>query len=45
VAALLAGICLLDALLIAAHGQMTIAWLAAGAFPLTLVLQRYVPAT
>jgi 4-hydroxybenzoate polyprenyltransferase len=45
VAALLAGISLLDALLIASHGQITVAWLAAGAFPVTLVLQRYVPAT
>ncbi len=45
VAALLAGISLLDALLIAGHGQTTVAWLAASAFPVTLVLQRYVPAT
>lgn len=45
VAALLAGISLLDALLIASHGQTTVAWLVAGAFPVTLVLQRYVPAT
>ena len=45
VAALLAGISLLDALLIAGQGQTTVAWLAASAFPITLVLQRYVPAT
>jgi 4-hydroxybenzoate polyprenyltransferase len=45
VAALLAGICLLDALLIAAHGQTTLAWLAGVGFVLTLLLQRYVPAT
>jgi 4-hydroxybenzoate polyprenyltransferase len=45
VAALLAGICLLDALLIAGHGQTTLAWLAGVGFVLTLLLQRYVPAT
>jgi 4-hydroxybenzoate polyprenyltransferase len=45
VAALLAGICLLDALLIAGHGQTTLAWLAGIGFALTLLLQRYVPAT
>ncbi|MFQ5936790.1 MAG: UbiA family prenyltransferase [Acidiferrobacterales bacterium] len=45
VASLLAGICLLDALLIAGHGAITFAWLAAAGFALTLVLQRFVPAT
>lgn len=45
VTSLLAGICLLDALLIAGHGQTAIAWLAVGGFALTLVLQRHVPAT
>ena len=45
VASLLAGICLLDAVLIAGTGALAIAWLAALAFPLTLALQRFVPAT
>jgi hypothetical protein len=45
VASLLAGICLLDALLIAGHGQSALAGLALGGFGLTLVLQRFVPAT
>jgi 4-hydroxybenzoate polyprenyltransferase len=45
VTALLAGICLFDALLIASHGQPTLAWLAVGGFALTLALQRVVPAT
>ncbi len=45
VVALLAGICLLDAILIAGVGDMTLAWLAAAGFPLTLVLQRWVSGT
>lgn len=45
VVSLLAGICLLDALLIAGHGETPIAWVAAGGFALTLVLQRFVPGT
>jgi UbiA prenyltransferase family len=45
VTSLLAGICLLDAVLIAGAGALAIAWLAALAFLLTLALQRFVPAT
>ena len=45
VASLLAGICLLDAMLIAGAGAFAIAWLAVLAFVLTLALQRFVPAT
>jgi 4-hydroxybenzoate polyprenyltransferase len=42
---LLAGICLLDALLIAGAGMAGMALIAAVAFGLTVFLQRYVPAT
>jgi 4-hydroxybenzoate polyprenyltransferase len=45
VTSLLAGICLLDAVLIAGAGAVPIAWLAVLAFFLTLALQRFVPAT
>lgn len=45
VVSLLAGICLLDALLIAMHGHTQVAWLATGGFVLTLGLQRFVPGT
>jgi 4-hydroxybenzoate polyprenyltransferase len=45
VAALLAGICLLDALLIAGFDGNVPALVALGLFPLTLLAQRYVPAT
>jgi hypothetical protein len=45
VTSLLAGICLLDAVLIAGAGATAIAWLAVLAFVLALVLQRFVPAT
>jgi hypothetical protein len=45
VTSLLAGICLLDAVLIAGAGAFAIAWLAVLAFLLTLALQRFVPAT
>lgn len=45
VTALLAGICLFDALLIVSQGQTTLAWLAVGGFALTLALQRFVPGT
>ena len=45
VVSLLAGICLLDALLISAAGGQTLAWLAAAGFPLTLFLQRWVSGT
>lgn len=45
VVSLLAGICLLDAVLIAGAGAPGLAALAFLAFPLTVVFQRYVPAT
>lgn len=45
VVSLLAGICLLDALLISAAGGGALAWLAAAGFPLTLFLQRWVSGT
>lgn len=45
VVTLIAGIALLDALLIAAAGGLGLAWIAAVGFVLTLVLQRYVAGT
>lgn len=45
IAALLAGICLLDALVIAGRGETGLALVAAALFPLTLLAQRFVPAT
>lgn len=45
VAALLAGLCLLDALVILGQNQTELGLIAAALFPLTLALQRYVPAT
>jgi 4-hydroxybenzoate polyprenyltransferase len=45
VVSLLAGICLLDALLIAASGETSLAWLAVLGFPLTLAFQRWIPGT
>jgi 4-hydroxybenzoate polyprenyltransferase len=45
VVSLIAGICLLDALLIAGAGAAGIAWLAVLGFLLTLALQRVVPGT
>ena len=42
---LIAGISLLDALLIAAHGRPGLALVAAAAVPLTRLLQRWVPGT
>ncbi len=45
VVSLLAGICLLDALLIAASGEPNLALLAVAGFPLTLAFQRWVPGT
>ncbi len=45
VTSLLAGICLLDAVLIAGAGAPGLAFLAVLAFPVTVVFQRYVPAT
>lgn len=45
VVSLLAGICLLDALLISAGGNQPLAWLALAGFPLTLFLQRWVSGT
>ncbi len=45
VAGLIAGISLLDALLIAGAGAAGVAWLAVGGFLLTLALQRYVAGT
>jgi hypothetical protein len=43
VISLIAGVSLLDALLIAAAGAPDVAWLAVGGFLLTLALQRFVP--
>jgi UbiA prenyltransferase family len=45
VVSFLAGICLLDALLIAASGTVTFALIAAGGFVVTRYLQGHVPAT
>ena len=45
VVSLLAGICLLDALLISASGNMLLALVAGSGFLLTLLLQRWVPGT
>jgi hypothetical protein len=45
VVSLLAGICLLDALLIAASGDTNLALLALVGFPLTLAFQRWIPGT
>lgn len=45
VVTLLAGICLMDALLISAAGNQPLALLALAGFPLTLVLQRWVSGT
>ncbi|QNT71047.1 UbiA family prenyltransferase [Defluviicoccus vanus] len=45
VAALLAGICLLDGLVILGQGQPGLALVATALFPLTLAAQRFVPAT
>ncbi len=45
VVSLLAGICLLDALLIAGSGHLTLAWVAIAGFVLTLALQRWIPGT
>jgi hypothetical protein len=45
VISLIAGISLLDAVLIAGIGNLLIAWLAVLGFVLTLVLQRFVPGT
>jgi 4-hydroxybenzoate polyprenyltransferase len=45
VVSLIAGISLLDAVLIAAAGASALAWLAVAGFALTLALQRYVAGT
>jgi hypothetical protein len=45
VISLIAGISLLDAVLIAGAGNLDIAWLAVFGFVLALVLQRFVPGT
>ena len=45
VVSLLAGICLLDALLIAASGETNLALFALVGFPLTLAFQRWIPGT
>lgn len=42
---LIAGISLLDAMLIAGQGQGTLAWIAVGGFALTLTIQRFIPGT
>lgn len=45
VGALLAGICLLDGLVILGQGRVDVALIAVALFPLTLAAQRFVPAT
>ena len=45
VVSLIAGISLLDAVLIAGAGNLPVAWLAVAGFALTLALQRFVPGT
>lgn len=45
VVSMLAGICLFDALMLAAYGQPEVALVAVLGFALTLLLQRYVPGT
>jgi hypothetical protein len=45
VVSLIAGIALLDAVLIAGEGLSGAAWLAAACFPLTLAFQRYIAGT
>jgi hypothetical protein len=45
VVSLIAGISLLDAVLIAGAGNLPVAWLAVTGFALTLALQRFVPGT
>jgi UbiA prenyltransferase family len=45
VISLIAGISLLDAVLIAGAGALSVAWLAVAGFALTLALQRFVPGT
>jgi hypothetical protein len=45
VVSLIAGISLLDAVLIAGTGNLPVAWLAVAGFGLTLLLQRFVPGT
>jgi hypothetical protein len=45
VVSLIAGIALLDAVLIAGAGEVGIAWLAVAGFALTLALQSFVPGT
>jgi len=45
VVSLIAGISLLDALLIAGYGRADLAWIAVATFVLTVLLQRFVPGT
>lgn len=45
VVSLIAGICLLDAMLVASAGSLVMALLCVAGFVLTLLLQRYVPGT
>lgn len=45
VVSLIAGICLLDGLLIALYGGTYLPWIAVGGFALTLGLQRWIPGT
>ena len=45
VVSLIAGICLLDAVFIAATGQLVLAGVCVAAFVLTLALQRYISGT
>ncbi len=45
VVSLIAGISLLDAMLISGHGEIAVAWAAVAGFILTLALQRVVPGT
>jgi 4-hydroxybenzoate polyprenyltransferase len=45
VVSLIAGISLLDAVLVASAGNLPVAWLAVAGFALTLALQRFVAGT
>ena len=45
VVSLIAGMCLLDALLIASTGQLYFAGIAVGGFVLTLIFQKFIPGT
>ena len=45
VSALIAGVCVLDAVFLASAGEVVLAWWAIAGFILTLILQRFIPGT